>query len=201
MKILITGTASGLGQELFNQLQQQHDVVGLTRQQLDLSDIATVSHYDPGLCDILINCAGTDIGGKVDFVNHRTQDVVDILNTNLVAPVLLSKQALANNPKCKIVNVTSTNNNRYNANNLAYSLSKKALAEFGHMLKVEYPEVEYLEIRLGLVKSEFNNKRYRNDPDRFFDVYQYKHLTVSQAADVIVPVILDSTVKFIEVAP
>jgi len=200
MKILITGTSSGLGQELVSRLHH-HNVVALTRQLLDLSDIKSVVNYDPGFCDILINCAGTDLGGKIDFVNHRTQHVVNILNTNLIAPILLSKQALSTNSKCKIVNITSTNNNRYHANNLCYSLSKKALAEFGAMLKVEYPDVDYLEIKLGLVKTEFNRNRYKYEPDRFSDIYQLPYLTVSQAADIIVPAILNSSIKSIEVAP
>lgn len=200
MRILITGTSSGLGQELVGRLHH-HDVVALTRQLLDLSNITSVANYDPGFCDILINCAGTDIGGKIDFVNHQTQHVVDILNTNLIAPVLLSKQLLSNNPKCKIVNITSTNNNRYYANNLSYSLSKKALAEFGAMLKVEYPDVDYLEIKLGLVKTEFNRNRYQQEPERFNDIYQLPHLTVCRAAEIIVPAIFNSSIKFIEVAP
>jgi len=200
MRILITGTSSGIGQELSNRLQY-HNVVALTRQQLDLSNIVSVTAYDPGVCDILINCAGTDCGGKIDFVNHQTQQVVDILNVNLVAPVILSKNVLAHNSKCKIVSITSTNNNRYYANNLSYSLSKKALSEFGTMLKVDYPDVDYLEIRLGLTKTNFNQNRYRNDPDRFVDIYQNTHLTVVQAVDLMMPAIFDSSVKFIEIAP
>lgn len=201
MKILITGTSSGIGQELLGRLQNQHNVVAPTRQQLDLSKIVSVTAYDPGVCDILINCAGTDHGGKIDFINHQTQQVVDILNVNFVAPVILSKHALAHNARCKIVNITSTNNNRYYANNLSYSLSKKALSEFGTMLKVDYPDVEYLEIRLGLTKTNFNQNRYRENLDRFVDIYQNTHLTVTQAVDAMMPVIFDSDVKFIEIAP
>jgi short-subunit dehydrogenase len=200
MKILITGTSSGIGKELLSRLQD-HTVVAPTRQQLDLSNIASVAAYDPGVCDMLINCAGTDCGGKIDFANHQTQQVVDILNVNLVAPVILSKHALAHNAQCKIVNVTSTNNNRYYADNLCYSLSKKALAEFGTMLKVDYPAMNYLEIRMGLTKTNFNQNRYSNNPDRFVDIYQNKHLTVAQAVDAIVPAIFDSSIKFLEVAP
>lgn len=200
MKILITGAASGIGQELSSRLQH-HDVVALTRQQLDLSNIASVIEYDPGMCDILINCAGTDSGGKIDFVNHPTQQVVNILNVNLVAPVILSKHVLAHNAQCKIINITSTNNNRYYANNLSYSLSKKALSEFGTMLKIDYPGVDYLEIRLGLTKTNFNQNRYRDDPDRFVDIYQNTHLTTTQVVDTIMLAMFDSSIKFIEIAP
>jgi len=200
MRILITGTSSGVGQELLNRLQS-HEVVAPTRQQLDLSNIASVIKYDPGVCDMLINCAGTDCGGKIDFVNHQTQQVVDILNVNLVAPVILSKHVLAHNARCKIVNITSTNNNRYYADDLSYSLSKKALAEFGTMLKVDYPNIDYLEIRLGLTKTNFNQNRYKHNPNRFVDIYLNTHLTVTQAVDTMISAMFDSRVKFIEVAP
>jgi short-subunit dehydrogenase len=199
MKIVITGTASGVGFELAKKLQH-HNVTALTRDELDLSDINAVINYDLGICDMLINCAATGVGGKIDFVNHKSYNIVNIMNTNLLSPVLLSKQALANNANCKIINITSTNNNRYYPGDLAYSLSKQALADFGAMLKIEYPDVQYLEVRLGLTKTNFNNNRYRNDLDRFIDVYANKHLTVDNVTDRILDVLFDSSIKTIEVA-
>ena len=199
MKIVITGTASGVGSELTKKLQH-HNVTALTRKKLDLSDINSVINYDLGMCDMLINCAATGIGGKIDFVNHKSCDIVDIITTNVLSPVLLSKQALTNNSHCKIVNITSTNNNRYYPGDLAYSLSKQTLANFGAMLKIEYPDVRYLEVRLGLTKTNFNNNRYRHNPERFSDVYTNKHLTVDQVADRILDVLFDSTIKTIEIA-
>lgn len=200
MKIVVTGTSSGIGLELTNRLRQ-FDVVSLTRNDVDLSNVKDVLDYDIDVCDMLINCAGTDIGGKIDFAQHNSKHVVDILTTNLLSPVILSQKVLRKNSKCKIVNITSTNNNRYYANNLAYSLSKKALSEFGAMLKVDYPDVQYLEIRLGLTKTNFNNSRYQFDKDRYNDVYANSHLTVDQAVDKMMPVLFDSTIKFIEVSP
>jgi short-subunit dehydrogenase len=200
MKIVITGTASGVGSELTKKLQH-YNVTALTRKELDLSDINAVINYDLGMCDMLINCAATGIGGKIDFVSHNSCDIVDIMTTNVLSPVLLSKQALTNNSNCKIVDITSTNNNRYYPGDLTYSLSKQALANFGAMLKIEYPDVQYLEVRLGLTKTNFNNNRYRHDPERFSDVYTNKHLTVDQVADRILDVLFDSTIKTIEITP
>lgn len=200
MKILITGTSSGIGLELSNRLSC-HDVLALTRNDLDLSNIDFVSSYNFTCVDMLINCAATGVGGKIDFVNHRDSDIVDIINTNLVAPMLLTKKALATNPQCKIVNITSTNNNRYYPNDLIYSLTKTSLSKFGSMLKIEYPDVKLLEIKLGLTKTNFNNNRYKTQPQRFFDVYQYPHLTVEQAVNRIMDVLFDPTVKFVEVSP
>jgi len=200
MKIVVTGTSSGLGAGLISRLSQ-HDVTALTRSQLELSNIDQVQNYDIGIYDILINCAGTGRGGKINFVEHASEDIVDIVHVNLLAPMLLTKKALQANPRCRIVNITSTNNNRYYANDLAYSLSKQSLSVFGAMLRVEYPNVDLLEVRLGLVKTNFNANRYVNDQHRFSDIYFNPHLSVEQAVDRIMPVLFDPTIKFIEVGP
>jgi len=200
MKILITGTASGIGQELTLRLKN-YNVVALTRQHVDLADISAVSNYTPETCDILINCAATDVGGKIDFINHNTQHVVDILTTNVLSPMILSKKVLSANPNCKIVNITSTNVNRYYPNNLAYSLSKQALSDFGSMLKLDYPDLQYLEVRLGLTKTNFNNNRYRYNQERYNDVYTNCHLSVEHAVIRIIDVLFDSSIKMIEISP
>lgn len=200
MKIAITGSSSGVGLGLCSALCN-HDLVKLSRAELDLSDTQAVINYSLEPVDMLINCAGTDIGGKIDFIHHRDQNVVSILNTNLLGPMLLTKKALLANSKCKIVNITSTNNNRYYQNNLAYSLSKLSLSSFGNMLSVDYPDVQLLEVRLGLTKTNFNNSRYSQEPNRFDDVYKNKHLTVDQVSQQIADVLFDNRIKFIEISP
>lgn len=199
MKITITGTTSGVGQYLASQLQEQHSVNCINRNVCDLSKIIPDNLI--GSCDMLINCAGTGIGGKIDFINHRPENIYDIMHVNLLAPIQLTQQALKKNEYCKIVNVTSTNNNRYYPNDLAYSLSKRALAEFGNMLTIEYPEVRILEVRLGLTETMFNENRYKKEPERYQDIYHNRHLTVEQAGDRILKVLFDDTIKFIEVSP
>jgi short-subunit dehydrogenase len=199
MKILLTGASSGVGKCLAQKLCN-HELTDLNRAELDLGCVEQVLAYTPGCVDLLINCAGTGIGGKIDFVNHRDHMVAQILTVNLLAPVLLTQKVLRGNPQCRIVNITSTNNKRYYANDLAYSLSKLALGNFGNMLSVDYPDINLLEVRLGLTKTNFNTARYANDPDRFHDIYVNHHLTADQAAEKIHSVLFDSTVKFIEIS-
>jgi short-subunit dehydrogenase len=199
MKITITGTSSGVGEYLASILTKNHTVICISRNECDFSKSIPNDLIDS--CDILINCAGTGVGGKIDFINHNPNDIAEIVNVNLMAPVELSRQALKKNEYCKIVNITSTNNNRYYPNDLAYSLSKKALAEFGNMLGVEYPDVRILEVRLGLTETSFNNNRYKKEPERYQEIYHNKHLTVKEAGDTILQVLFNDAIKFIEISP
>lgn len=202
MNILITGSSSGVGEGLLLSLSKSHDVIGLTRNELDLSNVVDVTIFDMPHVDMLINCAGTDIGGKIEFTKHKPNEVVTILNTNLVAPVLLSQKALQVNSKCKIVNITSTNNIKYYPNNLTYSLSKKSLESFTNMLRIEYPSVDILEVRLGLTKTNFNLSRYKGHEERFNDIYYVnKHLTVPEVVTKIEEILFNNSIKFIEIAP
>lgn len=201
MNILITGTSSGVGKGLSLALSTSHNVIGLTRTDLDLSNVERVSSFDLPVIDMLINCAGTDIGGKIEFTKHKTSEIVTIMNTNLLAPVLLSQKALQLNKNCKIVNITSTNNIKYYPNNLAYSLTKKSLESFTNMLQVEYPKANILEVRLGLTKTNFNQNRFKGHEERFNDIYSNKHLTIDEAVSQITNILFNDNIRFVEVAP
>lgn len=199
MKTLITGVSSGVGQQLLLTIPNS---IGLTRNELDLSIIEDVKAYDLPEADMFINCAGTDIDGKIEFINHSVSSMITIMNTNLISPMILSKKALEKNQYCKIVNITSTNNNRYYPSNLTYSLSKLALSDFGKMLQIEYPALRYLEVRLGLTKTAFNKNRFKNDPSRFQDIYEGNpHLLPKYVAEQLASVIYNDNIKFIEIAP
>jgi short-subunit dehydrogenase len=201
MNIAITGSTSGVGKELYHLLESNHNVISLSRQILELSDLNQVINFDLQKYDVLINCAGTGVGGKIEFCKHNLDEIKKIMSVNLISPMLLAHQALSSNPECKIINITSTNNKRYWPNDLAYSLSKISLHNFSEMLRVEYPNANILEVQLGLTKTNFNQNRYKNHRDRYQDIYNNKHLQADFVAEKIYSVLFDNSIKFIEISP
>jgi len=201
MRILLTGASSGIGRALKEFLEHDHLVTAPTRDHLDLTRCDQVDRFVTESFDMLINCAGTGVGGKTDFVNHNSVLIEEILRVNLLSAISLTQQVLSINPVAKIVNITSTNNKRYYAKDLVYSLSKKALAEFSDMLRIEYPNTSVLEVRVGLTRTNFNQNRYRHEPDRYQDIYHNACQLPEYVAYEITKVLFNNSIKFIEISP
>jgi short-subunit dehydrogenase len=185
MKIIITGTTSGIGQGIHNILSQSHDIIALTREayNMDTENVFETTSFGP--VDMLINCAGHDLGGKVDFINHNSEHWIKILNTNLINAMALTHKVLQDNSNAVIVNIASTNVDQYYPNDLVYSLTKTALSTFTKYLRIEYPhnKANYKEVRLGLTKTNFVKNRYKENHAEIIDLYElYDFLTVEESS-------------------
>lgn len=180
MRIAITGTSSGVGKCLSTLLKQDHTVIELTRDEYDLDYPWHINRLD--YVDMLINCAGHDLGGKVPFIAHPQEHWLKVMNTNLLSPMRLCQLAIRNNPSVIIVNITSTNNDKFWPGDLVYSLSKKSLEEFGNMISQEHPEVTVKEVRLGLTKTNFNANRHKAQHKPIDDLYANEHLLPENVA-------------------
>lgn len=118
---LITGTNRGIGVELVRQaLAQGHEVIATAREPqsvtvltdlagqhealtllpLDLGSESSITALAAQLrdrpVDVLINNAGVYGPRDADFGNLRTDDWLQVLNINLVAPVLLTQALMPN---------------------------------------------------------------------------------------------------------
>lgn len=193
MKICITGTTSGIGKSLNDLLlQKDYKTVPLSRNELDMSDIASVMNYDPPQCDVLINCAGHDYGGKCAFTEHDTKKWVNIINVNLTSTMILTQKVLRKNPNVIICNVTSTNCDKYYGNDLVYTLTKQSLSNFTDLLKIDFPDGKFKEFRLGLTKTNFNKNRYKLSENKVSDdiFYSQPHLQPDFVAQKIIEFII-----------
>lgn len=197
-RALITGTTSGIGSQIHKFVDW--DIVDLNRDTVDLDCPELILDDHVPVVDIIINNAGHDLGGKVLFADHRFEHWQRIINTNLISAMRITQLAIQKNPNLTVVNITSTNNDRYWGNDLVYSLSKVALEHFGKMLIVDYPNVVVKEARIGLTQTEFNNNRHKPNHKPIDDLYATTCLDPSVVASKIVDFI-SSNDNFVRIMP
>jgi len=196
--IAITGCSSGVGKELVKILKHEHQLIQLTRDIIDLDFPERIRSF--GKVDMLINCAGHDVGGKVPFSEMHWSYWSRVLNTNLISAMRLSQLAIQENENVTVVNITSTNVEKFYPGDLAYSLSKKALQIFGDMLRYEHPSVTVKEVILGLTKTNFNANRHKEKHKPMDDLYAMEHLVPEEVASMIAEFIFSEN-KRIRIAP
>jgi len=196
MKYLITGTTSGIGKSVKQQLQS-HEIFEINRADVDLNEPELVKSINLPVVDYAILNAGHDMGGGVPFTEHDPNSIQKILNCNLVSNVLLTQKLLKNNPDTVIVFITSTNVNKQYPNDLAYNLSKLGLKNLYDLIKIDYPDSKVKEARIGLTKTEFNNNRHKVNHKPINDLYAMKHMTPENVAESIL-YLIDSEADFLE---
>ena len=84
MKILITGTNGYVGKSLYNALKNEHNVIGLTRNDFDLTDFKSMSNFFQNKhFDIVIHCAAVG-GSRLKPDDSYNMDINLIMYYNLL---------------------------------------------------------------------------------------------------------------------
>ena len=176
--ILITGATRGIGRKIFEEMLSLGDVFVIARNREKLDELKQLGAKDVLSCDlsknihlaeefiikneinVLINNAGIY---NYSALNNETEEIVeDIINTNIKAPVLLSKFVLNNMKKNKwgrIINIGSISGVMGEANASVYSASKASLIGFSKALALEVAEdnITVNTINPGWVDTDLGN--------------------------------------------
>jgi short-subunit dehydrogenase len=170
--VLVARTAAKL-EQLVTELGRER----ATSRPLDVSDRRALTalpaevkrHF--GRLDLVINSAGVNHRGAV---SHRTrEELVDILETNLLAPVLLTHAALSViEPGGAILNVASLAGKVPVPDEATYSASKAGLRAFARALDTELSlresDIRVLTICPGPVETGFLGDDLSEVPDLVF---------------------------------
>ncbi len=189
--VLLTGASGGIGSEVCNQLLKQNaTVIAITRDihKLDKfsynslspkqfskieADITTQHGREiikknieatSNRINVLINCAGCNLFSSIE--NLKEKDVIQQVNTNLVAPILLIKTMLPTlkaQPKAKIINVGSSLDSIGFPGFSLYSATKFGLRGFSEALRRELSDTN-IEVNLvspRATNTEMNSSKIR----------------------------------------
>jgi len=125
--ILVTGSASGLGLEIFKALIKVPENLVYPYDIINGADVCSPNaDYIPRKLDVLINCAGIN---KIDWLGHVTEEQWDaVMNTNAKGIFKMTQACLPMLVKSKgtVLNIVSNASAMPMTCSLAYNASKGA---------------------------------------------------------------------------
>jgi 3-hydroxy acid dehydrogenase/malonic semialdehyde reductase len=209
--VVLTGAAGGMGRAITKALLESGRRVVLVDRdgkalqelaatagnavfpiQLDISDAKAVDGLPDAIpaqfkpVEILINNAGHDIGGRTRFDIGSADDWSNIIQTNLIGLMRVTRAILPDMVKRDaghIVNISSINAVRIVPDMAAYSTSKAGVHMFTETLRGELTEtaIRVTELQPGLTRTNIILTRYRGDQQKEKDYFDQFKLALEPA--------------------
>jgi short-subunit dehydrogenase len=174
-RVVITGAAGGLGQELVNEFKSHGcEVYSVARQHGDLAELKTIEKIKSTYkaIDILINCAGLFLIKPI--LETTLEEYEKMFDVNVRAPFMLSKAFAPYMVKSKwgrIVNIASSSAYNGGPDTGLYCMTKHALLG---MSKALYAELKAHGVRVhnvspGSMQTKMGASDYRQDFSTFIN--------------------------------
>ena len=183
--ILLTGASSGIGKACFEIMSDKFDIFAPSRQEFDLEDFSSISNFDFSKYDVVVNCAGTNVGTYLGFHRNAFENQVMQVHVNFIAPVLMAKKYTQDRESGQFVYISSNSVDNPQLYNIFNSTSKLALKHTIKVLANEYTNFLFTEISVGRTKTNMLHQNYNNSKswqDIELEYAQYKCLTADQVA-------------------
>ncbi|MDP4164265.1 MAG: SDR family oxidoreductase [Bacillota bacterium] len=209
--IIITGAGSGLGRELALLLAKKNYHVILTGRNTDKLigvkeeietlggkaayiglDVRKANEAEDALKELskkhqiygLINNAG--VGHFGSFVDIKEAEITDMLDTNVLGTIFMTKAFLSHLPETReghVVNIISTAGLRGKVNEAVYAASKFAVKGFTESLQKEYKgtAILFTSVYMGGMATPFwEESDHIKDPSRLRSPREIAEIIISQ---------------------
>jgi NADP-dependent 3-hydroxy acid dehydrogenase YdfG len=161
-KIFVTGASAGVGQAVSNLLGQLYEITAPTRNELDLADFAAIDRLDLSSYDVIVNCAGANVGAYNGWQGNTWENQKNQVDVNFTGALLLAKQYIKQQTRGQFVYFTSGNIDDPIAYNIFYTASKAALRYSMNTLRKECPGLVITEICPGKIRSNMLRQNYQD---------------------------------------
>lgn len=214
--ILITGSSSGIGRATAIRFAKEGATIVLnyktneqgaleTKAEIDKLNIkchiiqADVSKIDDidrlfkeiedkfGRLDILINNAAIP-NDKVPYLEASPEHITELINTDIVGPMLCSQKAVSlmkKNGGGKILNTTSIRGWEHGGRSVVYAASKAAMNSFSRTLaKMVAPDIQVNAVAPGFVKTRVYDSMTEEQCNNFINqTYLKRWVSEDEIAD------------------
>lgn len=163
---IITGYSSGIGKAICDALKYDYNIITLNtrlQEHKKIEDEIKSILKDKDI-DLLINCAGVGVFKPHEEIGiDKIKEVIDV---NLVAPIILSNLLLRSLKKTKghIINISSIESTRHSKFSALYTATKSGLKDFSLCL---FEELRKSDVRVTNINPDLTMTN-------FFDEFNFK---------------------------
>ena len=178
--IIITGASNGIGRVIAKNLRKKYHVINIdiVENKMDRVDFYKCDISDKGQLLKTIEKIKINIDSLYALVNNAAmfskkilekqtlQEWENIINTNLTAPYILSKEfaSFLKESQGHIINISSTRALMSEEGTEAYSASKGGISSLTHALAMSLsPEIKVNSITPGWINTDVNYLPTKND--------------------------------------
>ena len=161
-KIIITGTSSGIGKAIKEELKEFEIIEICKSCGFDLRDIELIKNLKFENVKGIIHNAGVGYFGQ--FEDIKLSQIEEMINVNFLSPMILTKNHLKDIKKNRgfIINISSISATMPAKFGVVYSATKAALRQFGFSLfeEVRKSGVKVTTILPDLTLTNFHNNTF-----------------------------------------